>query len=121
MTKGDLIWVLIRGTGFLLVVRALFSIKDLLHALLQSSYDGPQGTDFAKLWAQTALSNMAEAMITAAFCLVVGVYLLRGGNWIFKLINHVAPERSNTTPHADARDVPASAGDSGARAGGRER
>jgi hypothetical protein len=29
--------------------------------------------------------------------------------------------RSNSTPHADARDVPASAGSSGARAGGRER
>jgi hypothetical protein len=29
--------------------------------------------------------------------------------------------RSNTTPHADARDVPASASGSGARAGGRER
>jgi hypothetical protein len=28
---------------------------------------------------------------------------------------------SNTTPHADARDVPAHASDSGARAGGRER
>jgi hypothetical protein len=28
---------------------------------------------------------------------------------------------SNRTPHADARDVPASASDSGARAGGRER
>lgn len=28
---------------------------------------------------------------------------------------------SNTTPHVDARDVPAPAGDSGARAGGRER
>lgn len=29
--------------------------------------------------------------------------------------------RSNSTPHPDARDVPASASDSGARAGGRER
>jgi len=29
--------------------------------------------------------------------------------------------RSNTTPHADARDVPASASSGGARAGGRER
>jgi hypothetical protein len=121
MTKGDLIWVLIRGTGFLLVVRALFSIKDFLYALVQSSYDGPEGTDFAKLWAQTALSNLVEATITAVFCLVVGVYLLRGGNWIFRLINHVPRERSNTTPHPDARDVPASAGGSGARAGERER
>jgi hypothetical protein len=32
-----------------------------------------------------------------------------------------ANEPSNTTPHADARDVPESASDSGARAGGRER
>ena len=29
--------------------------------------------------------------------------------------------RANTTPHTDARDVPAPASDSGARAGGRER
>jgi len=29
--------------------------------------------------------------------------------------------RSNRTPHADARDLPASASDSGTRAGGRER
>jgi hypothetical protein len=121
MTKGDLIWVLIRGTGFVLVVRALFSVKDFITALLRSSYGGPEGTDFAKLWAETALANMAEAATTAIFCLVVGIYLLRGGTWIFRLINYVPRERSNTTPHADARDVPASAGDSGARAGGRER
>jgi hypothetical protein len=30
-------------------------------------------------------------------------------------------QQPNTTPHADARDVPASAGAAGARAGGRER
>jgi len=30
-------------------------------------------------------------------------------------------KQSNRTPHADARDVPAPASDSGARAGGRER
>jgi len=46
----------------------------------------------------------------------VRVYVGNTG-WVF-----VGPETpSNTTPHADARDVPAPASDSGARAGGRER
>jgi hypothetical protein len=121
MTKDDLIWVLIRGAGFGLVVRALFSAKDFVSALALSGFGGPEGSDFARAWAQSAHANMADAAMSAVFCLIIGVYLLRGGNWIYKLINHVGPERSNTTPHADARDVPASANDSGARAGGRER
>jgi len=40
--------------------------------------------------------------------------------WVFKRTRpHTMP--TNPTPHADARDVPASANGSGARAGGRER
>jgi hypothetical protein len=48
MTKGDLIWVLIRGTGFLLIVRALFSIKDVVSAFVFIGLGGPKGSEFAR-------------------------------------------------------------------------
>jgi hypothetical protein len=55
---------------------------------------------------------------------VIGMYVFVLG-WaitVFAFILFASEKmRPNTTPHADARDVPASAGDSGARAGGRER
>ena len=94
MTKGDFIWVLIRGTGFLLVLRALVSAKDAVSAFVMLNYGGPEGSEFAKMWAQSAHSSIADATMSVVFYAIVGLYLLRGGNWIYHLINYVSRERS---------------------------
>lgn len=105
MTKSDLIWVVIRSSGILLILRALFAAKDVASALLLLKYGGgPPGSDFARMWTETMSQQFADATITGVFSLVVGLYLLRGGGWIHRLINYVGRERSNSTPHHDARE-----------------
>jgi len=121
MTKSDLIWVVIRSSGFLLVLRALVAVKDIVSALYLLNYGGPQGSEFARMWAETMNQQFANATITAVFSLVVGLYLLRGGAWIHGLISYVSRERSNPTPHVDARDAAGDLDSPAARAGGRER
>jgi len=121
MTKSDLIWVVIRSSGFVLILRALVAAKDVAGTLYFLYFGGPTGSEFAKMWAETMPQQFANATITGVFSLVVGLYLLRGGTWIHQLIGYVGRERSNSTPHADARDMQAPAEAPAARAGGRER
>jgi hypothetical protein len=124
MTKADLIWVLIRGAGVVLLVRAALVIPELLGALTWAYYFGDAGSD-ATEGGRMALASWRTQLITssvyAVFYAALGAYLLRRGAWLHRLLSFVAPERSNTTPHTDARDVPAPAEAPGARAGGRER
>jgi hypothetical protein len=124
MTKADLIWVLIRGAGVVLLVRAALVIPELLGALTWAYYFGDAGST-ATEGGRMALASWRTQLITSSvysvFYAALGLYLLRRGAWLHRLLSFVSPERSNITPHADARDVPASADGSGARAGGRER
>jgi len=124
MTKADLIWVLIRGAGVLSLVRAALVIPELLGALTWAYYFGDAGSD-ATEGGRMALASWRTQLITssvyAVFYGALGLYLLRRGAWLHRLLSHVAPERSNSTPHTDARDVQPSAESGGARAGGRER
>ena len=124
MTKDDLIWVLIRGAGFVLLIRAALVIPELLGTVTWSYYFGDPGsnaTEGGRMTIASIRSQLIASSVYLVFYAALGVYLLRRGAWLHRLLRHVTPERSNTTPHADARDVPASASGSGARAGGRER
>jgi len=121
VTKSDLIWVVIRSSGFLLILRALVAVKDVASALYLLKYGVPPGSEFARMWAETMNQQFANATITGVFSLVVGLYLLRGGTWIHRLINYVSRERSNPTPHTGARDAAGDLDSTAARAGGRER
>ena len=122
MTKSDLIWVVIRSSGFLLILRALVAAKDVASALFLLTYGGgPSGSDFARMWAETMNHQFADATITGVFSLLVGLYLLRGGRWIHRLIDYVGRERSNSTPHTDAHANAVPCEPSSARAGERGR
>ncbi|MGE0373556.1 MAG: hypothetical protein AB7Q01_16975 [Gammaproteobacteria bacterium] len=124
MTKSDLIWVLIRAAGVVLIVRAALVIPDFFGALTWGYYFGDADsttTETGRMAMASWRTQLFTSSVYSVFYVALGIYLLRGGAWLHRLLSHVTPERSNTTPHADARDVPASAEAPGARAGGRER
>jgi hypothetical protein len=104
---------------------------------------------FAPMLLLMAGAFRAQRAAAKAIWPLVPAVLLAAGLLLFALLNHGLPERaillavphvviavplglyllagrssqppSNSTPHADARDVPAHASSVGARAGGRER
>jgi hypothetical protein len=78
-------------------------------------------TENGRMVLASARNSMVATVLHFVFYGALGIYLLRWGAWIHRLLRHVTPERSNTTPHTDARDAQASASDGGARPGGRER
>jgi len=124
MTKADLIWVLIRAAGVVLLVRAALVIPEFLGALTWGYYFGDADsttTEAGRMAMASWRTQLFTSAVYSVFYLALGMYLLRGGTWLYRLLSYVAPERSNSTPHPDARDVPAPAEAPGARAGGRER
>jgi hypothetical protein len=124
MTKNDLIWVVIRGAGFILVVRAILVLPDIASAFTWNFFMGPpssDATETGRMLLASARNSLVNSLMQILVYGSLGIYLLRWGAWIHRILRHVTPERSNTTPHTDARDAPPSAGDGAARAGGRER
>ena len=103
MTKDDLVWVLIRGVGFVLLLLGLVALKDIVSALTMLYYGPPETSDFVHAMMQSARANIVTAAITALFDFGVGFYLLRRGGWLFRLLSFVPPERSNSTVERDAR------------------
>lgn len=126
------------------VISALVSLAFVLASVIIFS----SGRSFADVdWGRVNEMNYREAQayidkhtkVLSAWDSLVEIYM-RGGHWDLLLYTWLSSfalgltccgvllwwlrrgeAPSNTTPHADARDVPASANDSGARAGGRER
>jgi hypothetical protein len=124
MTKDDLIWVVIRGAGFVLLVRAVLYIPEFVAIASWIVYFGDIGESMTEGARLSHGIPRQQIVYTTAYLIcygALGVYLLRGGAWIHRLLRYVGRERSNTTPHSDARDVPPSAESAGPRAGGRER
>ena len=124
MTKDDLIWVVIRGAGLVLLIRAFLYLPQLIGLAAWAIYLGDMSvatTDGERISIGTSRNDIIFTFASLLCYGALGVYLLRRGAWIHRLMRHIGQERSNTTPHTDARDVPASASDGGARAGGRER
>jgi hypothetical protein len=74
-------------------------------------------TVFGSFFFGASISGPPETFFEAIAMLLDGAIL--GFAFLSPPSLHVQP--SNSTPHPDARDVPAPARDSGARAGGRER
>ena len=91
MTKDDLVWVLIRGVGFLLLLQAVISVKDIIGALTVVHY-GPAGTtDLGQALLESARNNVMTAAVSTVFYSVIGLYLLRRGNWLFRLLELCRP------------------------------
>jgi len=124
MTKDDLIWVVIRGAGFVLLIRAILLLPEVLNAVTWHYYVGDLGLDTSengRMVVATMRTQLVSAVVHAIVYGALGAYLLRGGAWIHRLLRHVSPGRSNTTPHVDARDAAGEPDSPAARAGGRER
>ena len=90
---------------FLLLIAALFIARGFFFFLVRGN-----GFDHATDTTEGVVSSLL--LLAGAILLLVMFIIWRYGKW---------RRQSNRTPHADARDVPAHASDSGARAGGRER
>ncbi len=124
MSKDDFIWVLIRGLGFLLVLRALLCVPELIGNVTALVFLGDMSSSGSS-GVKTSVDVFRHQLVGhAAACLgyaAVGIYLLRWATWVFRLLSFVSPERSNTAPHADAREASHLDQSSQPRAGGRER
>ena len=96
MTKGELIWVVIRGVGLFLVLRALFLLPEIINTGAWLAYLGDSASsEVAKLIA-VQRQQLGISVILCAAYFIVGLYFLRWGNWVFRLLNFVRPERSNS-------------------------
>jgi membrane protein implicated in regulation of membrane protease activity len=90
---------------FLLLIAALFIARGFFFFFVRGN-----GFDHATDTTEGVVSSLL--LLAGAILLLVMFTIWRYRKW---------RRQSNRTPHADARDVPAHASDSGARAGGRER
>ncbi|OFW09460.1 MAG: hypothetical protein A3G20_07015 [Acidobacteria bacterium RIFCSPLOWO2_12_FULL_59_11] len=106
MTKEDLIWVVIRATGFLLLVRAVLYIPEIASAGVWLSYlPDPSGTATEGLRMSVGVErqHLISSILYVLIYGVLGLYLLRKGDWIYRLLSFRGPERSNNTVERDAR------------------
>jgi hypothetical protein len=104
MTKEDLSWVVIRATGLLLILRAAFYIPEVLSAGVALWYLGePMGSEGARM----AIDGQRNLLVSGALYFLInaalGLYFLRRGIWIYRLLSLGRPERSNNTVETDAR------------------
>ena len=107
MTKDDLIWVVIRGAGFVLLIRAVLVIPEILGSIAWIYYVGDgSASEGERLTLGSARSAAVSSVAYLAVYTTVGIYLLREGAWLHRLLSHVTPERSNTKPHTNAKLPP---------------
>lgn len=106
MTKEDLIWVVIRGTGFLLVLRALLWIPEIVVTTGWLIYLGDAGSGVSegmRMSSEIALRQLGSSALACIVYLALGVYLLRKGHWVLRLLGFVSVGSSNNTVERDAR------------------
>ena|SRR6266853_2366699 len=107
MTKDDLIWVVVRGTGFILLVRAVLYVPQIISAIAWIAYLGEWGTISSE--SHRVSVGMPQLVTSVAFFVfegVLGFYFLRSAAWVHRLISFVGPERSNSAPQPDAEPHP---------------
>lgn len=88
MNREDLVWVVIRVVGLFLLLRFVLMIPDILHAAtLAFVFSGSEVIDpNADAWLKTAYSNAGQTVVAMLLHLGLGLYLLRGGKWVFGLV-----------------------------------
>jgi len=113
MTKEDWIWVAIRIFGIFLIVKAITALPDVVGGVAQASqwrslgdsrcYRGDLSEEFRvfdelRSTAFTVMvSRLMKAVARVALFAVCGVYFLRGGRLIFRLIR--PPSCGPAPPH----------------------
>ena len=97
MTKEDWIWVAIRIFGIYLIVLAVISLPALLgssimvHSWWGLSADASEASDLMDTMASRLLTAQFSALLSALCRVIVftgcGVYLVRSGKLIFRLVS----------------------------------
>lgn len=107
LDREDIIWVAIRIFGLYFLARALLLLPEIYSAISWLHYLGPevqnlgQGTELS---IKTTQAHLFNSSLTIFLFLVIGLYLLRGGLWVFKLIKLPTKNlSSNTSVERDAR------------------
>jgi len=94
MSKEDYIWVAIRIFGILLVVMAIIAIPTILSSAFMvwgyhsaaAAMSGEAISDMQDTIAQANFGTMLSATFRAILYYAAGVYFLKGGKFVHKLI-----------------------------------
>lgn len=105
MNRNEWIWVAIRIFGIYLLVLAITAIPDLIYGAVssymywsaQKSSAGFEGKDWAAIntimqqSSATLAFSFVSGLARVILYSVIGYYLLRKGNFLFKVISHQQP------------------------------
>lgn len=104
MGRNDWIWVAIRIFGIYMLVLAAIAIPELISSALitHNLWDRPHigamlpadKTDPERLWntmRHTSLAALLASLVRVIFYSALGYYLLRKGNFLFKVISRQPP------------------------------
>ncbi|MEK6233403.1 MAG: hypothetical protein N2C14_01695 [Planctomycetales bacterium] len=102
MKKQDWIWVAIRIFGIYLLVLAVISLPKALsasmHLWIISSASGPFEIELlheaTRLLFLTAMQNLTVSLLTVVVFTGIGIYLIRGGGWLFRIVCPPEDEQS---------------------------
>ena len=89
LDREDIIWIAIRIFGLFFLARAILLVPDIYGAISWLHYLGPsvqnmgEGTELS---IKTTQSHLLDRSLALFLYLAIGLYLLRGGLWVFKLI-----------------------------------
>ena len=94
MSKRDYVWVAIRVFGLYLLVHAMIAVPSILSAsvLLHSVWTSPsmdvndpfRGVHESLI--KTSMSQLASSVGQLVLFTVIGLYLVRGGGWLFRIV-----------------------------------
>ena len=100
MNKQDWIWVAIRIFGIYLLVLAVIALPKVLGAsMILWTTSGPRGifeiemlSDAQRLILDAALKDLCVSLLTVVLFTGIGIYMIRGGGWLFRIICPPDPE-----------------------------
>jgi hypothetical protein len=94
LSKHDWIWVAIRDFGLYLLVRAVIAIPNVIVAFMMwhlaphlSLPDADQRfRDASEMVTRGAWVELASASVQFILFAFIGIYLVRGGGWVFRIV-----------------------------------
>ena len=100
MKKRDWIWVAIRIFGIYLLVLAVIALPKIVGASMvlwmatgrYGFFDLESMSDARKLLFDTGLKDLCVSLTTFVLFTAIGIYMVRGGGWLFRLICPPDPE-----------------------------
>lgn len=97
ITKADIIWLIVRTTGFVLVVLAILRIPPLVGVIAWTWGLGEETLRSAAV-SKALTGDLLSVLLHGG----IGLYLLRKGDWAYSLLDRAAAARPNTAVERDA-------------------